>query len=127
MKKGKFCTNCERWKELTEFHRDKYTRDGYTYHCKQCRNDYHQDYRVKTNYEKDREWKHEVRSSESYRKMEYKKHTEYTRKNSKKFADYMKKRRLEETPEEKKIRLDKMRVKGRKYKYKAKIEKILTL
>ena len=59
--------------------------------------------------------------------MEYKKHTEYTRKNSKKFADYMKKRRLEETPEEKKIRLDKMRVKGRKYKYKAKVEKILTL
>lgn len=57
--------------------------------------------------------------------MEVKKHLEYTRKYARKFADYENKRRNEEGPEERKIRLAKLRLSGRRRKYREKVKKIL--
>lgn len=37
-KSMKICSSCNIEKEITEFHKDKYTLDGYTHQCKQCRN-----------------------------------------------------------------------------------------
>lgn len=37
----KKCTNCKVEKEFTEFHRHKNTRDGYQFHCKECRRTYY--------------------------------------------------------------------------------------
>jgi len=36
--KVKVCTKCGQEKSLSEFHKDKYSNDGYTSNCKECRN-----------------------------------------------------------------------------------------
>jgi len=41
----KVCNNCKIEKPLSEFHRDKYTRDGYTTICKKCRNTQGKEYK----------------------------------------------------------------------------------
>lgn len=33
----KVCTKCKKEKELSEFHKDKYTKDGLTFQCAECR------------------------------------------------------------------------------------------
>lgn len=121
----KFCNKCDTWKDIREFHRDKYSTDGYTYHCKECRNTHHQEYREKTNSEKDIEYKKEVRSNKNYVKNEYRKHTEWQRKNAEKLAKYEKMRRDTETKIERSIRLAKMRLSGRRRKYRGKVKNII--
>lgn len=39
---GKVCTKCGQWKELTQFAKGSYTRDGFQYHCKDCNRAYRQ-------------------------------------------------------------------------------------
>ena len=34
---NKECTNCFKNKNLNEFYRDNYTKDGYTFQCKECK------------------------------------------------------------------------------------------
>lgn len=114
---GRVCTKCEELKPLSEFHKDKHARGGYTVQCKLCRNTRHQEYRKETNYEKDHEHKAKVRSNPDFVKEEYKKHTEWGRKNAKKLAEQEAKRRNKETPEDRKIRLQKMKLYQRKIKY----------
>jgi hypothetical protein len=38
----KVCTKCKIKKELTEFSKDKNSKDGYYYSCKSCCKEYHQ-------------------------------------------------------------------------------------
>ena len=38
----KKCNKCENEKSLSEFHKDKYSKDGVDHRCKQCRADYFQ-------------------------------------------------------------------------------------
>jgi hypothetical protein len=33
---GKICSKCKKEKELSEFHKDKYTKDGHRFVCKRC-------------------------------------------------------------------------------------------
>lgn len=40
----KKCTKCKKDKELDEFSKDKYTEDGLTYRCKECRNKHYNNY-----------------------------------------------------------------------------------
>ncbi|KKN26354.1 hypothetical protein LCGC14_0875390, partial [marine sediment metagenome] len=42
--KTKKCTKCRSKKSLSEFYKDKYTKDGFHPHCKKCKNNYHQKY-----------------------------------------------------------------------------------
>lgn len=43
----KICCKCELEKNLSEFHKDKYEKDGHTYACKICRNNKYNNYYVK--------------------------------------------------------------------------------
>lgn len=45
MKSHKVCSKCKIQKDISRFHKDKYSCDGYKYHCKLCRNDEMQIYR----------------------------------------------------------------------------------
>lgn len=123
----KFCNKCDSWKDIRDFHKDKYTSDGYTFHCKDCRNAHHAEYRVKTNYKKDQEYHKETRSIEHFRKKEYQKHTEWGRKNAKKLAKYEKIRRDNETLEERKYRLSRMRVAHYRRKYRARVYNLTSI
>lgn len=38
--KTKICTKCNNEKPLSDFHNDKYTKDGKTAWCKKCRNEH---------------------------------------------------------------------------------------
>lgn len=40
----KTCTKCKLEKPLSEFHKDKSEKDGYTFRCKDCRNNYYNQY-----------------------------------------------------------------------------------
>lgn len=44
MRKVKTCPKCKQEKSVSEFHRDKNRKDGYTSLCKSCKKGYHQEY-----------------------------------------------------------------------------------
>lgn len=50
----KKCTLCRKEKELSEFAKDKYNKDGLTFRCKECRNNRYNEY-YKRNPEKQKE------------------------------------------------------------------------
>jgi len=52
-KDEKLCKECGKVKHLTQFHRDKTTKDGFHWRCKVCKNDYNNEYaRLKKQFEK---------------------------------------------------------------------------
>jgi len=40
----KICVKCKEEKQLTEFAKDKYNKDGLTFRCKKCRNKHYNEY-----------------------------------------------------------------------------------
>jgi hypothetical protein len=50
----KICVKCKEEKQLTEFAKDKYNKDGLTFRCKKCRNKHYNEY-YKENPEKQKE------------------------------------------------------------------------
>ena len=49
MGKTKVCTMCKKEKLFSSFNKNKATKDGYQYYCKECRSSYAKDYIVTTN------------------------------------------------------------------------------
>lgn len=44
MKKTKICTKCKKTKPISEFHKQKKAKDGYSYWCKECMKEYNKKY-----------------------------------------------------------------------------------
>lgn len=98
----KYCGACTSWKELSEFVKNKNTRDGFADHCKVCRHNEYKKYydknRVKLT-KNSRQWKRKNQERvQQHNKNWYKKHpektTEYSRKRTKEQPEKVKEVRL---------------------------------
>ena len=87
----KTCTKCKIEKEVTEFSKQKKTKDGLTYACKPCRKEYDE-----TNKERIKEYRKEYYKNNKEREKEYYKNNkeyfkEYRENNKEYFKEYREK------------------------------------
>ena len=107
MLETKICTKCNCEKELTEFGKNKYSKDSLQYYCKQCRNSIEKIKRqnpdsnhkeiLRKSYKKHKEKRIQEKSKyrELNRKLLADKQKEYYRENKEDCIEYQKKYRIE--------------------------------
>jgi hypothetical protein len=83
----KVCTKCKIKKELTEFSKDKKTKDGYNYNCKSCNKEYREDNKDKIK-EYQKEYQKEYDQANKDKRKEY--YKEYREANKDKRKEYLK-------------------------------------
>ena len=87
--KGKTCSKCGQFKELSAFYRNKRAKDGYSYQCKECKSNYNKKY-WEDNKEALKEYGKEYRENNREAVLEIKRR--YRRNNKDKIKEYDRKR-----------------------------------